>query len=212
MLAKKYIWILYFGFPLVSGSFGLSRWDWGGFGSSPWVLAQAFIKTALLGLFIHGFLVVPLKYWVLKRAEKLSFSLICFSAVYLALPLIALGYCIGEVRTVLQAQEVALSVIPPVVLSLLIYLQTQSEASWSISLASLIGYHFFWVSELLGPFKTAVYLLMENSQFEWARIVYPGFVIALYYRIHWESGHSSLEAFLSRINPIHHSRKSSRLP
>jgi hypothetical protein len=106
---------------------------------------------------------------------------------------------------------VALSVIPPVILSLLIYLQTQSEASWSVSLAGFVGYHFFWVSELLGPFKTAFYLLMENSQFEWVRIIYPGVVIALYYRVHWESGHSSLEALWSRINPIHHSRKSSRL-
>lgn len=211
MLAKKYIWLLYFGFPVVAGMFHLSRWEWGAFGSSPLSLVQTLFKTLFLGLFLYGVLILPLQHWVLNRSEKLSFSLLSFSAVYLSLPLIAFCYWWGEVRTVLQAQEVALSVIPPVVLSLMIYLQTQSEISWIVSLTTLLSYHLFWISEILGPFKTVFYLLMESSQFEWSRIVYPGVIIALYYRVHWDPHHSTLEVLWSRINPIHHPRKSSRL-
>jgi len=211
MILKKQSWLLYFLFPVLAISMNWCHWEWGAFGKEPRVIFLSSVKILCLVLFVHWVLLRPLTVFVWERAETISPSIVGFSAVSLSVPLVAMAYWIGDVRTVLQAQEVALSVIPPVILSLLVYLQKRSLLCWSISLSSMMGIHFFWISEILGPFKTSFYLLIENPHFEWFRIIYPGFVIALYYRLNWEPQASSLKKILSRINSIHHSRKSSGL-
>jgi len=212
MILLKNAWFLYFLFPAFAVFFKVCRWEWGVFGASPLLISKNLLKILLMGLFIHWALIRPLMSLVLKRTDKITFSVLGFSAVYLAIPLVVLGYWVGEVRTFLQAQEVALSVIPPVFLSLMIYLKEKATWIWSLSLTLMVSYHFFLVSEILGPFRTSIYLLVESPHFEWFRIVYPGIVIALYYRLNWELHLSTLDRLGLRINSVHHSGESSRLP
>lgn len=142
-----------------------------------------------LGLyfFIHVLLILPLKKWVWIEGTPLSsYQLIAVSTILISLPLISFSYWVGDVRTVIQAQEVTMSVIPAVVLSVLIFFKTRNIFNWAFSLFGMIFFHCFFINEILGPFKTYIYLLAQDYRFEYLRAILPACAIALYYRLNYE--------------------------
>ena len=203
----NFIWILYFCFPYVVLSLGWAQWEWG-----PRSFQKAWILKAILlylSFFLgtHLLLVRPMVEWVWKRGANLSrFKLLSISCILISLPLVAFSYWVGEVRTLAQAQEVTLAIIPAVVLSTMIYDIHRKTWQWSLSLSFMVFFSLFGINEILNPFRTYIYLLAEDYRYEYLRAVFPALVIALYYRMHYEP---SGRAYLG-INTIHHAWKSSR--
>jgi hypothetical protein len=205
---KTYSWFLYFSTPVLALVLGWAEWDWGKSAFLPFSALKLILLFGLFLAFTHFVLVLPLVHWVWKNQEgALSpFKLIAFSTVLLSLPLISFAYWWGEVRTILQAQEVTLSIIPAVVLSTLIYERRQKSGAWSFALASMIFFHLVLVNEFLGPFHTYLYLLAHDYRFEYLRALVPALTIALFYRLQYEPKGNSLLG----VNAIHHAWKSSR--
>lgn len=208
---KDQSWLLYFTTPLLALLLGWAQWDWGKPAFSDWAWVKGLTLFGIFLLSTHFFLVLPVVHWVWKPQENSSnrFKLISLSAGLLSLPLISFSYWWGEVRTLLQAQEVTMSIIPAVVLSVLIYDCRRKSEVWSFALASMVFFNLFLVNEILGPFSTYVYLLSHDYRFDYLRALVPVVTIALFYRLEYEPNAKSFSSF-SRINSIHHAWKSRR--
>jgi len=206
-MMAHFLWLLYLFFPLVALGLGWAKWEWGPRAfQDPWGIKAIFLALSF-GISTHFVLVRPLVQWVWNRAENVSrFKLISISSILISLPMITFGYWLGDVKTVLQAQEVTLIVVPAVVLSTLVYDKTRQIYYWSAALAVMAFFYFFIINEILNPFQTYLYLLTEDYRYEYLRIVFPALVIGLYYRVNYEP---AARAYLG-INAIHHSWKSSR--
>lgn len=201
-------WVFYFSFPLWAIALGWAEWDWGTVALRPYAEGKLALQALLVGAGIAGALVQPLVKWVWCDVgfRYTRFQAITFSTVLLSLPLVAFSYFWGDVRTLDNAREVTVAIVPAVLLSALIYDQTRSATQWSVSLFSMVFFYLFLVNEILGPFSTYVYLLSHDSRFETLRALIPAFTIAFYFRLHYTDGENSI----SRINAIHHSWKRSR--
>lgn len=194
-----YSWLSYFCFPLVALALGWAKWELGPRAVTDFAALKIVVQAILFFAFVYFALISPLKKWVwIEETPLTSYQLIAFSSLVLSLPLISFAYWVGEVRTLLQAQEVTVSVIPPVVFSVLIFYKTRSVFEWALSLSSMVFFHLFLINEILGPFKTYFYLFAHDYRFEYLRFVYPACTIAAYYR--WQLG----------VNTIHHPWKRSR--
>jgi len=205
---RSYSWLLFCFYPFGALLLGWAEWDWGKRAYED----RAFFNCIFQGLcllgFIHFALVLPQTKWVWKyEGEGLSrMKCVAVSTLLLSLPLIGFGYWVGEVRTILQAQEVTISMIPAVLLSTLIYDVTRNLWKWSLSLWFLIFYQTFLISEILGPFHCYLALLSHDNRYEYLRALVPAITIAWYFRMHYQS---EGRAYLG-INAIHHSWKRSR--
>jgi len=201
-------WLVYFCTPWVAVSLGWAQWELGPRSFSDFSILKLSFQAFGFYCFVYYLLVMPLKKWVwLEESPLSSFQLITISTLLLSLPLISFAYWLGDVRTIVQAQEVTLSIIPAVVLSVLIFFKTRNVFFWALSLSSAIFFSCFLVNEILSPFKTYFYLLAQDYRFEYLRAVVPACAIALYYRLNFEPQASAY----SGINAIHHAWKSSRL-
>jgi hypothetical protein len=200
-------WLSYFCTPLVAIGLGWAQWELGPRSFQDFSILKLVWQAFSFYLFVHFLLVLPLKRWVwIEETPLTPFQLIALSTLLLSLPLISFSYWLGDVRTILQAQEVTISIIPAVVLSTLIFFKTRNVSDWSLSLFSLLFFNCFLVNEILGPFRTYFYLLAQDYRFEYLRAVFPACSIAVYYRLNYEP---QGRAFLG-INSIHHAWKSSR--
>jgi hypothetical protein len=203
----EWSWLFYFCTPLIAVGLGWAEWESGPRWFQDFSLLKLMGQALGLYFFIHVLLILPLKKWVWIEGTPLSsYQLIAVSTILISLPLISFSYWVGDVRTVIQAQEVTMSVIPAVVLSVLIFFKTRNVFNWAFSLFGMIFFHCFFINEILGPFKTYIYLLAQDYRFEYLRAILPACAIALYYRLNYEP-HGS--AFLG-VNAIHHAWKSSR--
>lgn len=204
---SNWSWTLYFSVPFIAIVLGWAQWEWGPRALADFSNIKLLTQGIFFFIFVYSLLILPLKKWVwISETSLSSFQLIAFSTTVLSLPLMGFAYWVGEVRTVIQAQEVTISIIPAVLLSVLIYHNTQSLLQWSLSLATMVFYYVFMVNEILGPFKTVIYLLAQDYRFEYLRALIPACAIALYYRSQYEPTQTSL----SGINAIHHAWKSGR--
>jgi len=201
-------WLFYFSFPFWAIALGWAEWDWGAVALRPYAEGKLLFQGLLLALGVTVALVQPLTKWVWcdVGVRYTRFQAITFSTVLLSLPLVAFSYYWGEVRTIDNAREVTVAIVPAVLLSSLIYDQTRSATQWAVSLFSMVFFYLFCVNEILGPFPTYIYLLSHDSRFETLRALIPAFTIAFYFRLHYTNGENSI----SRINTIHHSWKRSR--
>lgn len=202
---KFLICLFYFSVPLWALALGWANWDWGvrALRSAP--VLNCLVQGILLWVFVGFFLIQPLVKWVWidvgKRYSR--FQAISFSTVLLSLPLISMCYWLGDVRTFENAREVAVTIIPAVLLSTLIYDQTRSALQWSLSLFFMVFFYLFLINEILGPFQTYFYLLAHDHRFETLRALVPGFTLAAFYRLYYVPEGNSL----SWINTVHHSWK-----
>lgn len=205
---KKQSWLLVFSTPFLALGLGWAQWDWG----KPVYSDASWIKLLALFLvfwaFVHFVLVLPMIHGVWRNLEGHfgPFKRIALSSTLISLPLISFSYWWGEVRTILQAQEVTISIIPSVLLSVLIYDRRQNSRTWSLSLTAMIFFNLVLVNEILGPFQTYFYLMSHDNRFEYLRALVPAFTIALYYRLEFEPKGSSW----SGIYSIYHTWKSRR--
>ena len=170
-------------------------------------LIKLIAQAALFFVFVYVCLTLPLVKWVwIEETSLTAFQLIAFSTTVLSLPLMGFAYWTGDVRTVLQAQEATMSIIPAVLLSALIYHKTRNPVRWALALSSMVFFSVCFVNEILGPFRNYVYLLPHDNRFEYLRALVPACSIGLYYRLQYEPKGSSLLG----INSIHHAWKRSR--
>ncbi|NBX82920.1 hypothetical protein EBQ90_07520 [bacterium] len=201
-------WLFYFSFPIWALFLKCAQWDWGFRHYRAYGVFQLCLWAIGMWVVIDKVLVSPLVKWVWNiTPQKLTrFQLIAFSTTVLSLPLVSFCYFIGEVQTLAQAQEVSITVIPAVILSTLIFDVTRSAFRWSLALTALFFFPTFVINEILGPYRTYLYLLAHDYRYEYIRTLVPALAIALYYRAHYEPTGSSW----SGINAIHHSWKRSR--
>jgi hypothetical protein len=204
----EWSWLFYFCTPLIAVGLGWAQWELGPRSFQDFSILKLMGQALGLYFFVHLLLILPLKKWVWIEGTPLSsFQLISISTLLLSLPLISFCYWLGDVRTVIQAQEVTMSVIPAVVLSVLVFFKTRNVFNWVLSLFGMIFFYCFLVNEILGPFKTYFYVLAQDYRFEYLRAIEPACTIALYYRLNYEPQGRAL----SGINAIHHAWKSRRL-
>lgn len=205
---SSYSWLFYFSMPLIAMGLGWAQWELGPKALVDFSVVKISLQALCFFCFVYFLLVKPIKEWVWIEGTSLtSFQLIAISTLLLSLPLVAFAYWLGEVRTLNQAQEVSVSVIPSVLMSVLIFNHRRNLFEWAFSLTAMLFFSLFLVNEILGPFKTYIYLLACDNRFEVLRAVVPACSIALYYRCCYEP---KGRAF-SGINSIHHSWKSGRL-
>lgn len=205
---RSYFWICFCLYSVVALWLGWAEWDWGKRAYQDRVIFRCFLEGVLVWVLIRWGLVFPQSKWVWKHeGEGLSrFQAISFSTILLCLPLIGFAYWVGDVRTVLQAQEVAISIVPAVLLSTLIYDTTRKVSQWAFSLWFLIFFQLFLVGEILGPFHPYINLLTHDNRYEYLRALVPALTVAGYFRMNYEpKGRSYLG-----INSIHHAWKSGR--
>ena len=160
-------------FPWAAVAMGVAEWS----GVYSFSCISMGMRFLLVFFILTVFLVWPVHQFVCISEWPARSIAFVYCVALLCLPLLAVGYYIGNIHGLNCFHELLVMTVPSVVLSLLLLTRTDRVGCTGFVLAATLFFPAFVYNEILGPFQTSFSLLSKGTGYLELRTILSGLAV-----------------------------------